>query len=198
VAERQALQRSLLDWAAEEVWDWFVALPIPKYRGRRKAEVYFEPWVRAIERHDGTSAFRFMRFTRIGQMPPVNGHVELFVLVGGLGSGEWRYWLLRWAAMNSDTELRGRKLWSARGDKPLGPVLRKACGKGEFCIEMRHRPRHFEDERRLKVDDKGMPYEPKLREALKQGLRAAETRALEPGKGIVVTPNGTRYRSLID
>jgi hypothetical protein len=198
MVEHQALQTSLLEWAGQDKWNWFLALPIPDYPGPEMGELNFWPWIRAVERHDGTSAFRFMRFTRIGVMPPVNERDAFFVLVGGLGSGEWRYWSLQWAARNTDPELRGRRLWSARQARPLGPVLKKVCGKGQFFIEMHHGPRRLGYDQYLKVDDKGIPYDPKLRKTLKRGLSAAERRALQPPKGIVVMPHGTRWRSLLD
>lgn len=118
------------------------------------------------------------------------------MLVGGLGSGEWRYWSLQWAARNGDREARGRKLWSARDGKPLGPVLRKACGEGRFLIHMQHGPTKLVDERCLKVDENGIPYDPILRKRLKRGLSAAERKALQPPPGIVVSRNGTSRKSL--
>jgi hypothetical protein len=93
--------------------------------------------------------------------------------------------------------LRGLKLWSAREDKPLGPTLKKVCGKGQFFIEMHHGPRRLGDDQYLRVDDKGIPLAPKLRKALKRGLRAAERKAIQLPKGIVVTRYGTRYIALV-
>ena len=194
----QPKHTSLLRWAAQEKWDWLLALPILGYEGPDMAEMNFWPWIRAIERLDATWSFRFMRFARIGHFVSVNEVDEFLVLVGGLGSGEWRYWSLQWAARNRNPEVRGRKLWSARGDKPLGPILKKYCEEGQFLVHMQHGPKELGCERHLKVDDKGIPYDPKLRKALKRGLRAAERKALQPSPGIVVTPYGTRWQSALD
>jgi hypothetical protein len=127
----------------------------------------------------------------------VNEVDEFLVLVGGLGSGEWKYWALQWAARNRNPDVRGRKLWSARDNKPLGPILKKYCSDGQIVIHMQHGPNDLRRERRLKVDNKGIPYDPKLRERLKRGLRAAERKALQPPPGIVVTPNGSKWESLL-
>jgi hypothetical protein len=120
-----------------------------------------------------------MRLKQMGRFVPVNEVDETFVLVDGLGSGEWRYWSLQWAARNGNPGLRGRKLWCARDNKPLGPVLRKICEEGQFLISMRHGIENLRREQCLKVDDKGIPDNPKLRRALKRGLRANDRKALE-------------------
>jgi hypothetical protein len=193
----QPKHRSLLEWAAQEKWDWLLALPIPGYEGPDMAEMNFWPWIRSVECLDATWSFRFMRFKRIGRIVSVNEIDEFLVLVGGLGSGEWKYWALQWAARNRNPDVRGRKLWSAGSNKPLGPILKRHCDEGYFVIHTQHGPKELGYERHLKVDDKGIPYDPKLRKALKRGLRAAERKALQPPPGIVVTPNGTRWRSLL-
>ena len=193
----QPIQTSLLEWAAQERWDWLLALPISKYERPQMAEMNFWAWIRSVARLDATWSFRFMRFARIGHFVSVNEIDEFLVLVGGLGSGEWRYWSLQWAARNGRPEVRGRKLWSARNNKPLGPILKKYCEEGQFVIHVQHGPKELGYERHMKVDEKGIPYDPKLREALKRGLRAAERKALQPSPSIVVLPNGTRWRSLL-
>jgi len=187
--------KSLLEWAAHEKWDWLMALPIPNCEPQ-KSETHFWAWIHSLERLDATWSFRFARFKRIGRIVSVNEVDEFFVLVGGLGSGEWRYWALQWAARNCNPDVRGRRLWKARDNKPLGPILRKYCEEGQFVIHMQQGPKDLRPERCLKVDEKGIPYDPKLRKALKKGLRAAETKALQPPPGIVVTPNGSRWESL--
>jgi hypothetical protein len=194
----QPTHSSLLRWAAQEKWDWLMALPISKHERPQMAEMNFWPWIRAIERLDATWSFRFMRFKRIGRIVSVNEVDEFLVLLGGLGSGEWRYWSLQWAARNDRPEVRGRKLWGARDNKPLGPILKKHCGEGQFVIHVQHGPKELGYERHMKVDEKGIPYDPKLRKALKRGLRAAERIALQPSPGIVVMPNGTRWQSALD
>jgi hypothetical protein len=194
----QPAHRSLLEWAAQEKWDWLLALPISKYERAQMTEMHFWAWIRFIERLDATWSFRFMRFKRIGRIVSVNEIDEFLVLVGGLGSGERKYWSLQWAACNGRPEVRGRKLWGARNNKPLGPILKKYCEEGQFVIHMQQGPKDLRPERRLKVDDNGIPYDPKLRKALQKGLKAAERKALQPTPGIVVKPNGSRWQSVLD
>jgi len=176
----QHRHRSLLEWAAQEEWDWLLALPIFEHEGPEIAEKHFWAWIRSLERFDATWSFRFIRFKWIGRIVSVNEVDESFVLVGGLGSGEWKYWALQWAARNRNPDVRGRKLWKARDNKPLGPILRKYCAEGQFVVHMQCGPKDLRRERRLKVDGKGIPYDPKLREYLKHGLTAAERKALQP------------------
>ena len=192
----QPRHTSLLRSAAQEKWDWLLALPISKFERPQMAETHFWPWIRSIERLDATWSFRFIRLARIGRIVSVNEIDEFLVLVGGLGSGEWKYWSLQWAASNGRPEVRGRKIWCARDDRPLAPIMKKYCEEGHYVIHMQHGPKDLRPERQLKVDDKGIPYDPKLREGLKRGLRAAEKKALQPPPGFIVTPNGTKLRTL--
>jgi hypothetical protein len=139
-----------------------------------------------------------MRFLQVERVATVNEKEELLVLVGGLGSGEWRYWALQWAARNVDPDVRGRKLWTAQESKPLGPVLQTICGQGQFRIEMQHGARPLGCNRRLRVDENGIPLDQRLRKSLKRGLRAAERKALNPPPGVVVSRFGTRWQSVLD
>jgi hypothetical protein len=91
-----------------------------------------------------------------------------YALVGGLNSGEWKYWTRRWPAMNGEPESIGSKIWSKDCRKPLRPILDKLFREGQFVdVEMRLGSRAYWPERRLQVDKNGMPLDPLMLKALK-------------------------------
>jgi len=147
-----------------------------------------------IEKHDGTPALRWVKF--VPQRHILRPR-KTYVLIGGLQSGEWRYWALRWAALNgNDPSCKGVKLWSAQDGKPLGPILKREFGSGETVgIDVRFRytmvPRH---PAQLIVDEDGIPYDPKLRKRVERLL--PKPKKLKVFPEYIVRPNGLRLQCL--
>jgi hypothetical protein len=108
---------SLLNCCGGGDWDWLMELlysdqyvPLEKYGS---GQLLYE-----IEKHDGTPSMRWVKFSP----PRYVLRPRTYILIDGLQSGEWRYWALRWAALNgNDLSCKGVKLWSARDGKPLRP-----------------------------------------------------------------------------
>jgi hypothetical protein len=149
-----------------------------------------------IEKHDGTDAMRWVKFVPQRQIPPVR---KTYVLIGGLQSGEWRYWALRWAALNdNDPDCKGLNLWSAQSGKSLLPILKREFGTGETfgidvrlrCTMVRRRPVE------LIVDEKGIPYDLKLFKRI-AGVIDPKPKKMKVFPEYIVRPNGLRVKCLL-
>jgi hypothetical protein len=187
--------KHLLNCLGSGDWDWLMELPrsdhhvpLAKYCS---GQLLYE-----IEKHDGTPSLRWVKFVPQRQIPPVR---KTYLLIGGLQSGEWRYWALRWAALNdNDPSCKGRKLWSARSGKSLGPILKREFGTGEtFGIDVRFRytmmPRRPVQ---LIVDEKGIPYDLTLFKRIRNVLNP-KPKKVKVYPEYIVRSDGTRWKCLL-
>jgi hypothetical protein len=186
---------SFLNWCATEEWDWLLELRRPS-RDFPLKEHCSGQWIYEIEKNDGTGAFRWVKIVPQAQFPPLG---KTYVLIGGLRSGEWRYWALRWAALNdNDIAYKARTLWSAKSGRPLGPVLKREFGTGEtFGIDVRFRytmmPRRPVQ---LMVDEKGIPYDLKLFKRIRHVLDP-KPKKVKIYPEYIVRSDGTRSKCLL-
>jgi hypothetical protein len=155
-----------LRWCSERSWDWLMALPVPEGPNwNLPPEIIAWKFLCEIEAADAT---RFFRRVTLTPREYRKKSECCYALVGGLNSGEWKYWTRRWAAMNDEPESIGSKIWSKDCRKPLRPILDKLFRDGQFVdIELRLGSRAYWPQRRLQVDKNGMPLDPLMLKALK-------------------------------
>lgn len=164
---RDDMTVSFLRWCSRRPWDWLMEFPYPDDSGSiYPPEIIVWNLMREIETADATRFFRWVTFRPREFKRPVE---TSYALVGGLGSGEWKYWAKRWAAMNGDAGIVGLKLWRNGLKKPpLRKIMQKLFRKDQFVdIEVRLGSHAYWPDRKLRVDEKGMPLDPLMLKALK-------------------------------
>jgi hypothetical protein len=189
VSEGQLLQNTadltldFLRWCSNQPWDWLMGLPFSRESGGfddPRLKVW--AWLREIETADATRFFRWVKLVPREFRRLTEG---CYVLVGGLGSGEWWYWTRRWTAMNDDVEVRPWTEWRATEHRRLGPVLENLFRKDQFVdVDARLGSTAYWPNRMLEVDESGMPYDPLMRKALTRVKKpkARPEKTLEPVK----------------
>jgi hypothetical protein len=110
---------------------------------------------------DGTLDFRWIR------LAPSECEESLrvsYILLDGLSSGEWWFWIRRWKAMNRRyPDAHGGVLYSARRKGIcLKTKMREALRDNKFSVEMQFGARLIQRRRKLKVDEEGFPVDKKL------------------------------------
>jgi hypothetical protein len=163
------IQEELLRSLIGLPWDWLMRLPIPEsFSHFDNPEWNRWGWMREIEVADATRYFRWVMFT---PRPHTGSASEWFVLAGGLSSGEWRYWSLRWAAMNDSPESSGQIEWWPGHQKSLGAIVERLFKDQFVDLHLRFGSTAYWPLRKLEVDDNGMPLDRALRKTLETTKR---------------------------
>ncbi|MFY9527951.1 MAG: hypothetical protein WAR24_03480 [Candidatus Acidiferrales bacterium] len=187
-----SFQKGLLRWCVQQEWNWLMRLPLSQNVDPDFWQVRFWELMREIERVDGTWSFRWVQFVPYG----FTGFPEKFhILVGGLGSGEWRYCGRLWAAMNCAPETRGVNEWRSGQERSLAQVLNKLFGMDLFLINVQLGPNSLRRERRLEVDKGGIPFDQKIRRTIL--IAEGESRQV-PMENVhtIVDRDGSMYQPL--
>jgi hypothetical protein len=87
--------------------------------------------------------------------------------MGGLASGEWWYWSRRWLAINgAEPDVQAGLEWWSRFKQPLEPVLKKLFYGELLDIDVRFGSNDRWPQRKLEVDEDGMPIDLSMQRAL--------------------------------
>jgi hypothetical protein len=181
---KNGVKRMLFDWCLGLQWTWMMKLAVPATASVENAERHFRRWIMDIEMADGTKNFRWARvIPRVVVGPPD----EYYVMVAGLSSDEWRWWIERWTSLTGDPNAQAvlEYVLPQRRDQ-LRKTIEKALGGERYDIEVRVGPQRIRDSRIMKVDNKGKPTDP----AILLAPKARETKTPQTER--------VRWESLLD
>jgi hypothetical protein len=159
-------------------------LMVPANASVEKSERFFRQWVTDLELADGTMKFRW---ARIIPRESVGSPNEYLLLLGGLGSGEWRWWTERWIGISGDPDAKGELEYILPPRRSqLRRVIEKVLNGRQYDIEVRVGPQRIRHNRLMKVGTKGKPTDPNILLA----PRARENRTMQAEK--------VQWESLLD
>ncbi len=132
---KRKVLKSFLRWCARQEWDWLLGLSAPSGATFAQAKGWLDQLVSEIAQADATDAFRCVMFSRKRKR---DEPVEFYLLVGGLGSGEWWPWNHRWyeLAGGGEADASFEYSYPARPAK-LRTVLKELFGRRNLDVEMR-------------------------------------------------------------
>src|SRR5882762_3797393 len=151
VTDKANIGDSFLNWCSKEKWNWALWLQNPAGASAKRIARYFREWIAEIEEADGTLRFRWIRFRTQQKEGDPEG---MLVVVGGLGGGEYQFWLARWRAITGDSKAHAGVVYSAlRRGMHLKPILKEELGGRRFDAVLRVGPRKIQRTRTTQVDE---------------------------------------------
>ena len=143
---KNAINQTLLDWCLAQEWDWMLTLPLPSDATSVQVDRNFLRWISEIEEKDGGMDFRWAKLIPTQSDGPTG---EFHVLVGGISSGEWSFWSLRWPVLFGATEPVGHRAYTYR--RELDPLL-KRLARTDLNIQIHVGPVRIRHSRTMVVD----------------------------------------------
>jgi hypothetical protein len=195
-----------LVWTARQKWNWGVWLQNPAGASSNQIARYFREWIAEVEQADGTPQFRWVRLATKRKDGDPEG---VYVLVGGLSGGEYKFWLARWQAITGDSDAHAGLLYSSlRHGMRLKPILKDALGGRMFDAVVRVGPRKIRRARTMLTDDEGQPTQKRIelivrstfleRERLREAERKKPDQRPERRETRTPQTEKVRYESLFD
>jgi hypothetical protein len=160
MADKSIFGDGFLNWCSKEKWNWALWLQNPAGASANQIARYFREWVAEVEQADGTLQFRWIRLaTKEKDAEPAG----MYVLVGGLGGGEYFFWLRRWKLITAVPDAHAGLIYSSRRrGMRLKTILIDALGGRRFDAVLRVGPRKIQRSRKMLTDDEGQPTEKRV------------------------------------